>query len=119
MSKIDTVALDKQIGVRVRELRLTKGLSQQQLGEKLGITYQQIQKYEKGKSRISSSTLFQISQILEVPVLYFFQDLGIQSFSGSAVRLTPQIVQLVKDYESLPDERKKGFLKFLQVIKKM
>ena len=51
------------------------GMSQEKLGEKLGLTFQQVQKYDKGANRIGASRLFEISQILDVPVSHFFEDL--------------------------------------------
>ncbi len=64
--------VDIYVGSRVRLRRTLLGLSQQKLGQELGLTFQQIQKYERGANRIGSSRLFQISQILDVPVSFFF-----------------------------------------------
>ena len=63
---------DTYVGSRVRMRRKMLGLSQEKLGEQLGITFQQVQKYEKGANRIGASRLQTISQILEVPIGYFF-----------------------------------------------
>ncbi len=63
---------DAYVGSRVRMRRKMLGLSQEKLGEELGITFQQVQKYEKGANRIGASRLQTISQILEVPIGYFF-----------------------------------------------
>jgi transcriptional regulator with XRE-family HTH domain len=65
---------DIYVGSRVRMRRKMLGLSQEKLGEKLGITFQQIQKYEKGTNRIGASRLQAMSAALEVPVAYFFPD---------------------------------------------
>lgn len=67
--------IDIHVGSRVRLRRMLIGMSQEKLGEKLDLTFQQIQKYEKGANRIGSSRLYKISQILEVPVQFFFDDL--------------------------------------------
>ena len=64
---------DKHVGSRVRMRRLMLDMSQSQLGDALGITFQQVQKYEKGRNRISASRLQHISQILQVPVPFFFE----------------------------------------------
>lgn len=64
---------DKYVGSRVRMRRLMLKMSQSALGERLGLTFQQIQKYEKGTNRISASRLQQISRILEAPVPFFFE----------------------------------------------
>src|ERR1700692_2717236 len=65
--------VDKYVGSRVRMRRIMLGMSQEKLGEALGLTFQQVQKYEKGTNRIGASRLQQISQILQVPVSFFFE----------------------------------------------
>jgi transcriptional regulator with XRE-family HTH domain len=74
--------VDAHVGSRVRLRRMLVGLSQEKLGERMGLTFQQIQKYEKGVNRIGASRLFQLSQILEVPVQFFFE--GAPSVDGMA-----------------------------------
>lgn len=66
--------VDKHVGSRVRMRRVLIGMSQEKLGEALGITFQQIQKYEKGTNRIGASRMQQISNVMAVPVSYFFED---------------------------------------------
>lgn len=66
--------VDIHVGGRVRLRRMMQGMSQEKLGESLGITFQQIQKYEKGTNRIGASRLQHIAQVLEVPVSFFFED---------------------------------------------
>jgi transcriptional regulator with XRE-family HTH domain len=66
--------IDKHVGSRVRMRRIMLGLSQERLGEALGLTFQQVQKYEKGTNRIGASRLQQIAHILQVPVAFFFED---------------------------------------------
>ena len=66
--------VDKYVGSRVRMRRIMLGMSQEKLGEQLGITFQQIQKYEKGTNRVGASRLQAISSILTVPVSFFFED---------------------------------------------
>ncbi|KQT83934.1 helix-turn-helix transcriptional regulator [Aurantimonas sp. Leaf443] len=66
--------IDQHVGSRVRLRRTMLGMSQEKLGESLGITFQQIQKYEKGSNRIGASRLQRISEVLNVPVSYFFED---------------------------------------------
>jgi transcriptional regulator with XRE-family HTH domain len=65
--------IDKHVGSRVRMRRMMLGMSQEKLGNNLGLTFQQVQKYEKGTNRIGASRLQQISQILQVPVSFFFE----------------------------------------------
>lgn len=64
--------IDKHVGSRVRMRRMLAGVSQEKLGEALGLTFQQVQKYEKGSNRISASRLQQIAKMLDVPVSFFF-----------------------------------------------
>jgi len=68
-------AVDAFIGARVRLRRLMLGMSQEELSNQLGVTFQQIQKYEKGVNRISASRLFELSHALDVPVQFFFDGL--------------------------------------------
>jgi transcriptional regulator with XRE-family HTH domain len=65
--------VDKHVGSRVRMRRLMVGMSQERLGDALGLTFQQIQKYEKGTNRIGASRIQQISEILQVPVSFLFE----------------------------------------------
>ena len=84
--------VDIHIASKLRELRLVSGLSQEKLGELVGVTFQQIQKYEKAKNRICASRLFEFSQILERPMDAFFEglkaDLSIKSCYRWFVLLT-------------------------------
>ena len=64
---------DKHVGARVRMRRMMLSMSQEKLGDALGLTFQQVQKYEKGTNRIGASRLQQISHILQVPVAFFFE----------------------------------------------
>ncbi len=67
--------VDVHVGKRVRLRRTLLGLSQEKLGMALGLTFQQVQKYERGVNRIGSSRLYHLSQILDVPVSFFFDDM--------------------------------------------
>jgi transcriptional regulator with XRE-family HTH domain len=66
--------IDVHVGSRVRFRRMLLGMSQEKLGEKLGLTFQQIQKYEKGINRIGASRLFDLAQVLGVPVQFFYEE---------------------------------------------
>jgi transcriptional regulator with XRE-family HTH domain len=66
--------VDVQVGSRVRLRRNMLGLSQEKLGEAIGLTFQQVQKYERGANRISASRLHELSRVLDVPVSFFFDD---------------------------------------------
>ncbi len=67
--------VDIHVGGRVRQRRTLLGLSQEKLGDAVGLTFQQIQKYERGANRIGASRLFQLSRILDVPISFFFEDI--------------------------------------------
>jgi transcriptional regulator with XRE-family HTH domain len=67
--------IDVHVGGRVRLRRTLLGLSQERLGEALGLTFQQVQKYERGTNRIGSSRLYRLSQILDVPISFFFENI--------------------------------------------
>lgn len=74
MTKKSPNPVDIHVGNRVRMRRVLIGMSQEKLGEELGLTFQQVQKYEKGANRIGASRLYHISKILNVPVSFFFDD---------------------------------------------
>jgi transcriptional regulator with XRE-family HTH domain len=76
--------IDGLVGNRVRLRRTLLGMSQERLGELLSLTFQQVQKYEKGVNRIGAGRLFDISRILEVPITYFYED--VQNGSGGRRR---------------------------------
>ncbi len=67
--------IDIHVGSRLRLRRTLLGMSQEKLGESVGLTFQQIQKYERGANRVGASRLFQFSQVLQVPIGFFFEDL--------------------------------------------
>ena len=67
--------VDVHVGSRVRQRRTLLGMSQEKLGESIGLTFQQVQKYERGANRIGASRLFDLSLVLDVPVAYFFEDM--------------------------------------------
>lgn len=67
--------IDIHVGGRVRLRRTLLGMSQEKLGEALGLTFQQVQKYERGANRVGASRLFDLSRVLDVPVSYFFEDM--------------------------------------------
>lgn len=68
--------IDIHVGQRLRSRRESLGISQGQLGRKIGLTFSQVQKYEKGSNRIGAGRLFLLSQFLGVPIQYFFEELG-------------------------------------------
>jgi transcriptional regulator with XRE-family HTH domain len=86
--------VDTHVGSRVRLRRTMLGMSQEKLGESLGITFQQIQKYEKGSNRIGASRLQRMSEVLNVPVAFFFEDApgGVDGKNGFSESSGPDYV---------------------------
>ena len=76
-------AVDVHVGKRIRLRRTLLGMSQAQLGNALNITFQQVQKYERGANRVSASRLWDISQIIDVPISYFFEDMSDTTLKAS------------------------------------
>ncbi len=91
--------VDVHVGRRVRLRRTLMGMSQEKLGQAIGLTFQQIQKYERGANRIGASRLFELSRILDVPVSFFFDDMPdeVKARAGRAG-------QGLSDQEQLPYE---------------
>ncbi|KKJ77177.1 transcriptional regulator [Kiloniella litopenaei] len=79
--------VDVHVGSRVRLRRTLLGMSQEKLGEAIGLTFQQVQKYERGANRVGASRLYDLARVLEVPVGYFFADMPDEVASQSPVRL--------------------------------
>ena len=86
--------VDKYVGSRVRMRRIMLGMSQEKLGEALGLTFQQIQKYEKGTNRVGASRIKQISEILQVPVSFLFDGgpTGTTSAEGFSEETSPSYI---------------------------
>jgi transcriptional regulator with XRE-family HTH domain len=91
--------VDKYVGSRVRMRRRTLAMSQEKLGRALGITFQQVQKYEKGMNRIGGSRLQQISHILQVPVAFFFEDAP----GATMIQTSDKSLSYVDDFVSSSD----------------
>jgi transcriptional regulator with XRE-family HTH domain len=93
--------IDVHVGTRIRLRRTLLGMSQERLGEALGLTFQQVQKYERGVNRVGASRLFDLSRVLDVPISFFFDDLpdGIGGLPGrrSAAPLAEAQEQLGDD----------------------
>jgi transcriptional regulator with XRE-family HTH domain len=106
------LVVDKHVGGRVRMRRVMLGISQEKLGDELGLTFQQVQKYEKGKNRISASRLQHLSQILQVPVPFFFEGApggsegapGIPSYINEFLA-TSDGIALVKAFTRIEDAK--------------
>lgn len=99
--------IDVHVGRRLRLRRTLVGMSQERLGELLGLTFQQVQKYERGANRIGSSRLYEIGQILDVPVSFFFDDLPKGAGEGAPIAgLAEEAPGFVHEEDDLPlDQR--------------
>ncbi|SDH69898.1 Transcriptional regulator, contains XRE-family HTH domain [Roseospirillum parvum] len=98
---------DRHVGRRIRERRIMMGLSQQQMADMIGVTYQQAHKYERGINRISAGRLFEISQVLGVPISFFFEGLAGQQ-EPEAPGLSPRqrmCLELARNFSQISDER--------------
>jgi len=93
--------VDAHVGQRIRQRRWMAGMTQQQLAEKVGIKFQQIQKYETGMNRVSASRLFDVAQALDVPVSFFFEGLGGGAAAAGHDAAEAALGDLLSDREAL------------------
>ncbi len=99
-----TQDVDRYVGARIRERRIMLGLTQQQLADLIGVTYQQAHKYERGINRVSAGRLFEVSQVLSVPVNYFFD--GLEQENERAVSPRERMcLELARNFAQIPNER--------------
>jgi len=104
VSKMGPRSVDLYVGRRVRERRTLIGMSQEKLGEVVGLTFQQIQKYEKGMNRVSASRLYEFSTILGVSPSWFFD-----GYKENAVQDEPNLcrretLEFIRSYERIPEK---------------
>ena len=107
-----TQDIDRHVGARIRERRIMLGLTQQQLGDLIGVTYQQAHKYERAINRVSAGRLFEIAQVLSVPVSYFFDGLE-QDHDRSATPRERMCLELARNFAQIPNERHQEALSLL------
>ena len=93
-------ASDRRIGRHIRLQRVASGMSQHRLAEALGLTFQQVQKYEKGTNRVSASRLEEIAGVLKVPVAFFYDDAAGEASPPLAAE-TPQGLLLLRAFEAI------------------
>jgi transcriptional regulator with XRE-family HTH domain len=94
--------IDVHVGSRIRLRRTLLGLSQEKLAEAIGLTFQQVQKYERGANRVGSSRLFDLSRVLDVPIAYFFDDMPTTVQDKSPSRLMGLATPPTVEYEPDP-----------------
>ena len=114
--------VDVHVGTRVRTRRLLIGMNQETLARALGLTFQQVQKYEGGANRISASRLSQIAEVLGVPISYFFSDLEPTGAAPSPREVEsrerlqrPETIELIRSYYAISDPATRH--QFLDMVK--
>ncbi|MCV6594110.1 MAG: helix-turn-helix domain-containing protein [Silicimonas sp.] len=117
--------VDVHVGKRIRHRRWLVGMTQQQLAEKVGIKFQQIQKYETGMNRVSASRLWDIASSLSVPVSFFFEGLAAQETvleptEGQDVPLDilkdKEALELVRSYYAIPETQRRRLFELARVL---
>jgi transcriptional regulator with XRE-family HTH domain len=115
--------VDVHVGKRIRHRRWLVGMTQQQLAERVGIKFQQIQKYETGANRVSASRLWDIADSLDVPVSFFFE--GIETESGDApvnetipadIMGDKEALDLVRSYYAIPENQRRRLFELARVL---
>ncbi len=113
--------IDTAVGQRIRQRRKALGLSQTELAERVGVKFQQVQKYETGVNRVAASRLWKISETLKVPITYFFEDLELPGFEDDANAnhgdpSLPETSEMIKIFNRLPPAQKMAMSSFLQSL---
>ena len=112
--------VDIHVGERLRQRRWMMALTQQQLGENVGIKFQQVQKYESGANRISASRMWDIAAALEVPVSFFFEGLDGQADDTHDARggflSDKEALELVRTYYAIPEQQRARLFDLARVL---
>lgn len=111
--------VDVHVGKRIRHRRWMIGMTQQQLAEKVGIKFQQIQKYETGMNRVSASRLWDIAQSVDVPVSFFFEGLDDGNFHKAVegdILADKEALQLVRAYYAMPEAQRRQIFELARVL---
>src|SRR5215813_2838431 len=109
--------VDVLVGRRLREARLLAGLSQGQLGARIGVTFQAVQKYESGENRLSASRLLAVAEFLRQPLSFFFGDLSETEAAAAPASLTPKEIKLLRYYRGIGTEEARDWM--LKLAKSM
>ena len=96
---------DRHVGTRIRERRIMLGLSQQQMAGMIGVTYQQAHKYERGINRISAGRLFEIAQVLRIPVGHFFEGLDGSDEEPGMTSRQRMCLELARNFSQISNQR--------------
>lgn len=112
--------VDAHVGKRIRHRRWTVGMTQQQLADKVGIKFQQIQKYETGMNRVSASRLWEISDALGVQISFFFEGLseeGRAQIAGQAdIMADKEALELLRSYYAIPEAQRRRLFDLARVL---
>ncbi|SMO51673.1 helix-turn-helix domain-containing protein [Paracoccus laeviglucosivorans] len=111
--------VDVHVGKRIRHRRWMIGMTQQQLAEKVGIKFQQIQKYETGMNRVSASRLWDIAQAVDVPVSFFFEGLEDGQLHDAVegdILADKEALQLVRAYYAMPEAQRRQIFELARVL---
>lgn len=119
--------VDVHVGKRIRHRRWMVGMTQQQLGEKVGIKFQQIQKYETGMNRVSASRLWDIAHALDVQVSFFFEGVSEEAEVADAPAVAEnsaqgdlladkEALELVRSYYAIPEEQRRRLFDLARVL---
>jgi transcriptional regulator with XRE-family HTH domain len=95
--------IDVHVGQRIRQRRTLLGMSQERLAEAIGLTFQQVQKYERGANRVGSSRLFDLARVLDVPISHFFEEMEAGVAAKSPSRLMGVSESKMQAYAAEPD----------------
>lgn len=98
-------AIDRHVGARIRQRRLMLGLSQQQLADSVGVTYQQAHKYERGLNRIAAGRLYEISQVLGVPISWFFDGMAPGRDPAPLTQRQRLCLEVARNFAQIGNER--------------
>ena len=112
--------VDAHGGKRIRHRRWMVGMTQQQLADRVGIKFQQIQKYETGMNRVSASRLWDIGQVLSVPISFFFEGLAdaaarVQAVEGDMLA-DREALELIRSYYSIPEAQRRRLFDLARVL---
>ena len=109
--------VDALVGQRLREARLLAGCSQGQVGARIGVTFQAVQKYETGENRLSASRLLAVAEFLHQPVSFFFGEMAAAHSTTASPSLTPKEIKLLRYYRGFDTEEARDWM--LKLAKSM
>lgn len=111
---------DIEIGRRIKRRRMEQGISQTTLGDAIGVTFQQVQKYEKGKNRVSMGMLIPIAKLLGVPIDYFAVDIGAPEIPGTGIMAdlldTRAGLNLARAFLAMPVHQRPAFVALAEAM---